>query len=110
MPKPRTDTWLTAPPPQTPLQRSEFLDLCVNWLVREPDAPDEAAKLTPLTTWPVPSAPSTPVDVPMGLTRAELRMRATRDCAFCGAREGAVPVVANPFAQRCLALVCHQCA
>lgn len=109
MPKARTETWQTAPAPQTPLQRSAFLDLCVDWLVRV-DAPEEEdARLAPRTTWtssPLPVGEAAP---PVGLTRAELRMRATRDCAFCDARAGARPVVANPFAQRCLALVCDAC-
>ena len=109
MPKARTETWQTAPAPQTPLQRSAFLDLCVDWLVRAPvDAPEDVRFVT-RTTWPQEPPLTTALLAPMGLTRAELRMRTTRDCAFCDARAGARPVVANPFAQRCLALVCDAC-
>lgn len=109
MPKGRTDTWQTCPTPQTPLQRSAFLDLCVHWLVREPATEALTPLLSPCTTWSSSAAPSGIAASSMGLTRSDLRIEQYRGCAFCETAEGLRPVIANPFTQRPLSMACEAC-
>lgn len=106
MPKTRTDTWQTCAAPQTPLQRSAFLDLCTHWLVREPPATDEVPWLDPRTTWTATCASRAPS---IGLTQSDLRLEQSRACAFCETAAGIRPVVANPFTQRPLVMACAAC-
>ena len=109
MPKARVETWQTCAAPQTPLQRSAFLDLCTHWLVREPaEEAADAGRLTPRTTWE--AGETAAVASGLGATRDELRAQCRRACALCGRADGRhAPVVANPFAQCPLALVCAAC-
>ena len=105
MPKPRSETWQTCATPATPLQRGAFLDLCTEWLVSDPEhAP---AVLDPRTCV---EPPATHFDrQPFARTRAEVQLDYARACTLCGT-PGAHAVVANPFAQRYLVLVCATCA
>lgn len=109
MPKHRNDTWSTCPPPQTPLQRAAFLDLCTDWLVREPQS-STVAHLYPPTEYEN-AAPSVTIhpNVFTPLTRAELRLQTRRTCTFCRSDSNTVPLVANSFAQRYLTIMCNDC-
>ena len=106
MPKPRAESWRTCPPPQTPLQRGAFLDLCTAWLLQEPAAAEAAPRLTPASAcaFALPDVGGEAI----ARTRAEMRAMGSRACAFCGGPEGKA-VVANPWAQRHLTLVCETC-
>ena len=104
-------TWQTAPRPETPLQRSAFLDLCVDWLVRG-EAPRQHEGDPPFETRTTctPPPPFVTPERALGITSADLRTRGERVCAFCEDRSrSARPVLANPFAQKPWALVCEAC-
>lgn len=105
MPKPRAETWETCPKPQTPMQRGNFIDLCTDWLVREPHE-QTCASISPRTL----AATRTDATLPRAVSylRSELHVHQDRPCAFC-TRLDARAVVSNPFAQRHLTLVCDAC-
>lgn len=117
MPRARTDDWQAHPPPQTPLQRNAFLDVCTEWLIRPPKPEDDDVSYedfsTPaVTSFVAPStAPAAPPPDGMGVTvvaytRGEFRTRASHAmCALCG-NPADRTVVGNPFAQRHLVAVC----
>jgi hypothetical protein len=101
-------TWQTAPPPQTPLQRSAFLDMCVQWLIREPDGPVEDDALVPRTTWDGPTTPEAGSSHDgFGLRKSEVPE--VRQCAMCGGDDALRTVTANPFAHRYCIVVCATC-
>lgn len=106
MPKPKVETWQTCPFPQTPLQRGAFLDLCTEWMVQDGSAA-APVRLSPRTSVSLPS-PSAPFPC-IGFGAAELRLRRERKCGFCGEGDDAFPVLANPFTQQCMAMVCAAC-
>jgi hypothetical protein len=113
MPKTRTETWQTCAKPQTPLQRGAFIDLCTRWLVAAESSDGSAADgvLGVCTTYPVPDLRENARGaLVLGLTHTELRAR-TRACAMCDRADAddVAAVVANPFAQCPLALVCAAC-
>lgn len=115
MPRSRCgETWQNCSAPQTGLQRNVFMDKCTDWFVRMPlkDAlPGEESRRvfeperrTQFHQTMMRHPPATSI----GLTHTELRMHTARPCAFCDA-DDAQPVMANPFAQRGLVLVCLKC-
>ena len=104
--------------PQTPLQREAFVDACTRWLVREPDSGEtRAAAFADRTRSFVdleaaeaaaPGAGATATRT--AYTHAELRAQhAIGRCAMCAGTKDLRPVVANPFAQRCVWIVCASC-
>lgn len=107
MPKPRNDTWQTCPNPQTPLQRGAFLDLCTDWLVRQPSDPtDDALEGNALSY----EGPSASASASIGHTQVDLRVCDSRRCDICEAETDDLhTVLANPFAQLYLVVVCGKC-
>lgn len=101
---PAKTTWQTVPTPQTPLQRGQFMDLCVSSLVDADDAAPPLSLFTVRTASTTTSAASR-----FEMTRAELRLLTTRACGFCDSTDGARPVLANPFAGKPLVLACDRC-
>lgn len=111
MPRGRVDasSWNTSPSPQTPLQRSAFIDTCTLWLTQEPPEDDDHVDtlLTPRSSSHVVVGGSLP---PRSVyTLSEIRIHTQRPCFFCARPSGAAPVVANPYAQRHLVLTCDAC-
>ena len=107
-----TDTWQTCPVPQTPLQRGAFIDLCTQWLVREPSSAHSTSSTPPLvprTSWIPPESSLTDPTSTIGLTREELRMAQRRVCGFCETQDGVRATVANPFTQRPFVMACTSC-
>ena len=95
MPCTRTDDWQAHPPPQTPLQRNAFLDVCTEWLIRlqsyeDDDVSYEDFSTPTATSFVAPStAPAAPPPDGMVATvvayEGEFRTRAPHaTCALCG--------------------------
>ena len=112
MPKTRAGealTWDTCPPPQTPLQREAFLNLCTDWLAKQTG--DEVPAVFSARTAPVSPLPDPPEGTSelFARSRTEIRIRSEREtCVFCGA-PGARLAMANPFSHRHLVLACSAC-
>lgn len=99
--------WTTAPVPRTAMQRSNFLDLCTQWLVHSPPSVDDLPASLERT------APATAAGVVHGFAYTPVELRAATHrrwaCSLCEGEETVVPLVANPYVQRCTVLVCAGC-
>lgn len=113
--KPRVETWQTCPTPETPMQRSAFLDLCVQWLVQEPleEDADVLETRTTLLDGVDPFAVAMPADAcPIAATKVEARLlQHVPRCSLCDGDDaaGGVSIMANPCAQRSLVTLCGRC-
>lgn len=107
MPKPRSETWQTCAPPQTPMQRGNFIDLCTAWLVKEP-ADDATPSFLSPRTLPPPTHHAPALEGRIAYTQSELHAHSRRPCFACKSND-AHAMVANPFAQRHMVLVCDAC-
>ena len=125
-------SWDEMSAPQTPIQRVAYIDACTRWFVE--GAVDKLECFVERTTAPAyyrskktivnssssslsssipPSFSSAPPPPPPAPelhfhTLSELRALPRYACAFCDA-EPTSTVLANPFAQRCVVLVCERC-
>ena len=97
------ETWKEGQAPQTPLQRTSFVDSCVKWLTK--DITPQEAVFEVYTTYPNAVQPNA---FPMVQTHEEQR---SDRCAFCGdANHGLLQTLTvNPFTPRCLVTVCSKC-
>ena len=105
MPKAAPIAWQTAAAPQTPLQRSAFMDACVEWLVTSQPT-DDVARLTPRTAAVDTSIPVAHTHA-WGDTRSGAHM-GVRPCAFCG-HSCRASTLGNPFAGAPWVFVCRSC-
>ena len=111
--------WLVRTPQ---MQSSDPLDTRTTWTPAESrDGPNPPSTFAP--TFPPATTDSVtfdPLAIPLSMTRSELRIRSpatpgladgvmARVCGFCGSGDDPRPVVANPYAQRYLVLVCAGC-
>jgi hypothetical protein len=112
MPKSKNESWHDCVTPETPLQRGVFIDKCTEWLVKESANESEGAKVFPMehrTRRTEERATSVPPLTLIGLTRTEVRLQHLKPCAFCDEKDGSKALVANPFSQKDLILVCDNC-
>ena len=83
--------------PQTPLQRSAYLDTCTSWLTSEPSLGDHQIASTQFSEG----------------TTTTLRFEASAEsrelCVLCRQHPSSVPVIANPFTQCFRIYVCTSC-
>jgi hypothetical protein len=100
------------PVPQTPHQRSAYIDACTAWLVAvQMDAGRDDARLLTRTRPAV--TPTADVGVDGVVSRLNVDRHIDRGwmCILCGAphREGGKVVLANPFAQQSVVHMCDAC-
>jgi hypothetical protein len=108
MPKNKTEpSWRECTPPQTPLQRGNFIDMCTTWLVHEPED-DDAHNSNILGRTSVDDIHDDISKRAFVYTRSELNARMKGKCSFCDNSSSHL-VLANPFSQRCYILLCMSC-
>ena len=104
--------WTTSATPQTPLQKGAFLKMCTEWLVSPPQANGEGeTEFTTTSSANVTARyPTAEVVSPqIAFTQSELNSQSVFKCFFCGSVKGVHPVIANPFAQQHIILLCDAC-
>ena len=112
------DSWMTAPVPQTPLQRGSYIEQCTKWIVSEPEA--DAATASEFQQFTLPpsgmgSALTSTSDLAddafsTSFTDAEARFLQHRRCVVCHSIDDVRVVLANPFTIRCYVGMCGTCS
>ena len=105
MPKPKLESWESCAPPQNQFQRRQFMDSCVEWIVKPLESETKARYAM---RGPEPDYEDTVSHKCIGLTEKELKLHTTLECLFCG-NVNAMTFAANPFAVRDLITVCKDC-
>ena len=108
---PRRDDWRGLVP-QTPLQRSAYLNACTQWLVREPDASRGTATVLAHRTVSLAGTSGGVVEGDAGtsiFSLTELARIQRKVCLLCGSEADLRVVIANPFVIRSTVAVCQAC-
>jgi len=107
MPKSKSDSWKDVAGPRTPLQKSAFMDNCVEWLIAPPGAEsfDDEFEMPSITSENVRLH-----EHRIAYDSVDLRTWPTTDCALCKKHENCTVVTGfNPFSQRHQSLLCDKC-
>ena len=101
-----TDTWRSAPVPETPLQKGAFIDLCTKWIVQEPEIEKEPPLATTNLSFPISYSKKLSSS---SFTQSELMFAKNTICIVCQSDQEIRNILANPFTVRSIISVCNQC-